>query len=494
MTLLATQAQSLTMSAGKALPTPFWLLLLGIAPIVAAMGPRALSFVPGFILALGIASYFWSTRKRPLLSPTPLIYMGAVSALCLISVLWSVNMHDAIDRAAKIALVVMGNGLLLSYILARPIERLKFFPLTFLSAFITGLVLLASELYFNGPITTFANGLLGESNDFKYSDLNRGIVALVLCTPAALALAGFTITDTFKRRAVYGIIFALLGLMCFLTFSQSAHLALVVMAFFFFLFPVGREWAWLALALTLSALIFATPFMVQFFFQALPPIILGVSWFEHSYALERLEIWDYVSRYAMQQPLTGWGVEATRMVTFDTKELYQGGNTVLHPHNFAVQIWMEFGALGATLGSLFLLHLLDAIRKLPDLPARVCLASMMGSLAVASTGYGIWQGWWLGTFILITAYCMLVAKIFAARVSAPAAAKKPAPVVAPAVKKAPAAKAKPKAKAAPKPKAKAKAAPKPAAKKAPMKKAAPKKTAVKAKAKPRAEPKAKSKG
>lgn len=415
MTLITT-AQEKIISAGQPLKTPLWIILMGLAPIVAALGPRALSFIPGVILVLGISGFFMSTRKRPLLSIEPLIYMGCISLLCVISALWSPYQADALEKGAKIALVLLGNGLLLSYIMARPIERLRLFPSIFLISFITGLLLLAAELYFNGPLTTLANGWLGESTDFKYSDLNRGIVAIVLCTPAALALAGFTMANKRKRQLVYGFIFLILGVICLLTFSQSAHLALIVMGFFFFLFPYRQEWAWLALALLLSALIFITPFMVQFFFNFLPPLIHNVNWFQYSYALERLEIWDYVSRYALQNPLIGYGIEATRFTTFDTAQLYQPGDTVLHPHNFAVQIWMEFGVLGATLGSLFLVYILDAIRKMPELPARVCLASLMGSLAVASTGYGIWQGWWLGTFILVTGYCLIVNKIYMARV------------------------------------------------------------------------------
>lgn len=399
------------------LKTPLWIMLLGFAPIIAAMGPRALSFLPALILVVGVTGYFMSNRKRPLFSIKPMIYMGFVSTLCLISVLWSIDPPDAIDRAGKIALVLMGNGILLSYILARPVQRLKFFPLIFLSCYIGGLLLIIEELYWLGPLTTMFSKLIGQTIEFKYSDLNRGIVAIVLCTPAAIALAGFTITNALKRRAVYAAIIISLISISLLTFSQSSHLALAVMGFFFFFFPYKREWAWLTLAMLLSALIFATPFMVQYFFNALPPLIQGVNWFQYSYALERLEIWDYVSRFAMQKPLTGFGVEATRMTTFDTAEIYQPGNTILHPHNFAVQIWMEFGVLGATCGSLFLVYILDAIRKLPELPARVCLASMMGSLAVASTGYGIWQGWWLGTFILIAAYCMILNKIYEARIT-----------------------------------------------------------------------------
>ena len=57
------------------------------------------------------------------------------------------------------------------------------------------------------------------------------------------------------------------------------------------------------------------------------------------YAGARMEIWDYVSRYALQNPLYGFGVEATRQVpSFGSTESYQEGQTILHPHNFVLQL------------------------------------------------------------------------------------------------------------------------------------------------------------
>jgi len=71
---------------------------------------------------------------------------------------------------------------------------------------------------------------------------------------------------------------------------------------------------------------------------------------------------------------------------------------------------MEFGALGALLASALIVFLLRAIKALPGNLARPALASAMALGVVATTGYGLWQGWWIGFFFLLIAYVTLLQK------------------------------------------------------------------------------------
>ncbi|MBV9522276.1 MAG: O-antigen ligase family protein, partial [Alphaproteobacteria bacterium] len=79
-------------------------------------------------------------------------------------------------------------------------------------------------------------------------------------------------------------------------------------------------------------------------------------------ALHRLYIWQFVDRHIMERPLLGWGMDAARTLAGpgDIVTLYRcatadhprqaigmGGLLPLHPHNAILQIWLEFGALGA---------------------------------------------------------------------------------------------------------------------------------------------------
>jgi O-antigen ligase len=75
----------------------------------------------------------------------------------------------------------------------------------------------------------------------------------------------------------------------------------------------------------------------------------------------------------------------------------------LHPHNAALQIWLEAGGIGAALTSLFvLLALSTAARRWPlSRPgAAASLSFAVAALLIAGLSYGIWQTWWLATLWL----------------------------------------------------------------------------------------------
>ena len=74
-------------------------------------------------------------------------------------------------------------------------------------------------------------------------------------------------------------------------------------------------------------------------------------------AHHRLFIWSYVSDMVMKKPLEGFGIDASRHHENSPEEGYvsiektgeisgQDDALPLHPHNAAIQIWYELGAVG----------------------------------------------------------------------------------------------------------------------------------------------------
>jgi O-antigen ligase len=130
------------------------------------------------------------------------------------------------------------------------------------------------------------------------------------------------------------------------------------------------------------------------------------------FAAARLEIWDYVSRYALQNPWYGYGLEATRHIQFESKEIYQKTSIILHPHNFAFQTWIEFGLIGVfTAIGLFTGLILTMQKYLTPQQAYYVLPALVVTFSVASTGYGMWQAWWIGTLFTVAAICILAARM-----------------------------------------------------------------------------------
>jgi O-antigen ligase len=74
-----------------------------------------------------------------------------------------------------------------------------------------------------------------------------------------------------------------------------------------------------------------------------------------------------------------------------------------HPHNAAVQIWTELGAVGAVLAVVVLLLTLRALGRFgpPNFAPMLALAAAIA--AVSLVGHGAWQGWWpaaIGTAVV----------------------------------------------------------------------------------------------
>jgi O-antigen ligase len=145
-------------------------------------------------------------------------------------------------------------------------------------------------------------------------------------------------------------------------------------------------------------------------------------WLELS-AVHRLYIWQFVAERVWERPLFGWGFDASAQIPGADSLTPIGAPSIsVHPHNAALQIWLELGAVGAVLSALLIAA---TVLKLARSDAeRFTLATATAALAsgfvVASLSFSIWQSWWLGSLVLVTVW--VVALATANGVSRPGAA------------------------------------------------------------------------
>src|SRR5690348_3874511 len=159
-------------------------------------------------------------------------------------------------------------------------------------------------------------------------------------------------------------------------------------------------------------------------FGRLPAVLATADAIKGS-AGHRLLIWSFVGDRIAERPLLGWGLDASRAIPGGKDEIRPGLSRLpLHPHNAALQLWLELGLTGALLPALFVgwFWLRLATVPWPRLYAAAAGGSLAAALAVASGAYGIWQEWWLGTLGL-TLFAVLVM----ARTTGPPATATPPP-------------------------------------------------------------------
>ncbi len=127
--------------------------------------------------------------------------------------------------------------------------------------------------------------------------------------------------------------------------------------------------------------------------------------FEH-----RRRIWAFVISRIHQRPWLGWGLGNSRAVPGAHTQISPGVELLpLHPHNAALQLWLELGSVGAVLGAAFFLLVVRSLyRALPDRTEfALALALLAAAVVNGMVSYNLWHAWWLA-FIAV-ASCFAVA-------------------------------------------------------------------------------------
>jgi O-antigen ligase len=113
----------------------------------------------------------------------------------------------------------------------------------------------------------------------------------------------------------------------------------------------------------------------------------------------RLEIWTFASHLIARKPILGYGLDSSR--AFEP-------TIPMHPHDAALQLWLELGVPGALLAALFFGWLFYKIARVARTdPAWAAVACATGSvyLLIGAISFGVWQEWWLGAGAAALAAC-----------------------------------------------------------------------------------------
>ncbi|MDB2683195.1 O-antigen ligase family protein [Alphaproteobacteria bacterium] len=378
------------------------IILLAIVPLIGVISPRAMAYMPAIIALLGYIGLCVQTRKLTPFNLKTTLWTLAVSGLILLSTLWTMDMDITLSRFSKTAPIFLGMVLMASWIPLLKSENFEIFMK------VLRIILGVAGLYI--LFEFFTNGLIAhalhETDRFSgVSFMNRCVVVYFFC-----ALPIFR--NPILERADCALA-ALLAFVVFASDSQSIQLAFIIFALMRWVMPLKPKVIWAIITLAIAGLFLTAPFIATYLFQTLPQYFEGQQWLANAYASDRLEIWDFVARRALQEPWLGHGIEATRLIKdFDVQNIYFPDQTVLHPHNFALQIWIEFGLLGAFLFTGIIVFAIYEIWKkftIDQNLGRFYIAAFIALLSVAATTYGIWQGWWLGLFGYILGCTLLVA-------------------------------------------------------------------------------------
>ncbi len=142
----------------------------------------------------------------------------------------------------------------------------------------------------------------------------------------------------------------------------------------------------------------------------------------------RLIIWDFTGSKIAEAPLLGHGLASSRHLPGSTQSaldyvqeqgitwtrkidrsgLSRSSVLSLHPHNGALQIWVELGILGIVLISTFCVLAAFACNRGDRWQRSARFGLFTTTLFICLVSYGQWQSWWVATLFFSGAAISLV--------------------------------------------------------------------------------------
>ena len=379
----------------------FMALVLSLSPIIGALSPRIFSPVMIISAILGLIAFRLIEKRWPALNSFFLISASGLVVLSGLSIFWAYSAEATIARSLDLLAHMIGAIAFLSVASEYKKNLYPHIAKVLPASFMIAGILLIIDLYGQSMIYGFLRGENQSIYGLNLSHLNRNVVSLIL-----LSLPAFLIVwqqqKTKKYMILGGILLMIVAAILYKTDSQAAQFGLAIFLATFALVPSRLKNGWKILSIAIAVLILLTPYIAQYLYIYADSNFFNMSWFQKGYVSSRFEIWDFTARRALESPWIGHGIEATRAITdFDIPHKYHAEDSVLHPHNFAIQIWIEFGLLGAILTSIALSTMIKLSWQASYTKVKVAL--ILAVLAIASTGHGMWQSWWIGLLVILAA-------------------------------------------------------------------------------------------
>lgn len=359
------------------------------------------------VLARPYAVRFW----KPLVA-----VIGALTLLCLLSALWSIDPAHSAIRFIRLGLAVVGGVALCALAAARDAEGRRATTTAFAAGLaVAGAIAILSPFAAaalpEGPVAAYLHWIPG---------LSFGALATLMIFALAAALAERPILPVVPVAIVVAAAAVLMG------GNTTSKIALIVgAAVAAILSLLGRK-ALVALAVLMPLLFLALPVAVH---EAdTSGFLKAHGWTLNHSATHRLIIGRYTMGKIEERPILGWGLHSSRILPDREGPVFGNpryedllgltdfapGTRIelmpMHPHNATLQTWLELGVLGPLLYAALYPLVLLALGRVAR--SRLACAAGGGGVAAAfvigQVSFNVWQSWWLTAQFLAVMFFLYV--------------------------------------------------------------------------------------
>jgi O-antigen ligase len=367
------------------------ILLFVVLPVVMVVANRATAAILAFACSIMLVARLLDARRHDLFSqgagvflrPVVLLFI-AFFLLALAGIPGTAHAKFHLWRLGEAFIPVATTALLLHILPTR--NLVLRFPLLVL-----GLLLASALIFIEIAHPGFVRRLFSVRQEvFR---LNRALVTLVMLLPILGVLA-----ETWRERLLALFVSLVVAIAAFKSESATSGLAVLVIGVVTVL--AWLNWTWvsrLVLSGTLLTIAVA-PFHGQIF-KTLIPDALHQTLSSASSAI-RVKIYSAFEAAISAAPIFGSGFNSAsryrnepgfQRIPPDLQSYVEFG----HPHNAALQLWLEMGLVGALIVCALALFAFRALNNLPERMRPFALGFWAAVVAVATVSHGAWQAWWL---------------------------------------------------------------------------------------------------
>lgn len=376
---------------------------------VGVLAPSGL--VPALLLSV-VAGFFLRQSGEGIRGAFggPLLWiLSAIAVWALIGGFWALDPPRTMTLAIKLFALCLSGILFIYWLDNQPGARLEKLENAVTVGHFLGLAVLFVG-YAYAEIT--GDSLWSTNSGDPLTTLSRGADILALSIwPAATIL--------WKRERVFAALAAIaLTLLSVLLLSNAAVVAGIGAgtAVFIFIF-IFRKKAAVAIGCAIAVVILAAPLLMRLVPSG--DVMNEKVGAVYTSAVHRIYTWHFVNKKIAERPILGWGLDASRIIPGGRKQLRKDPLTLwkqeilpLHPHNAALQVWLELGLPGAFLfaGFVFLIFFRLFRGRRSHSAAAAMGAVTTVYLVIGSFSFGVWQNWWVAAGWLVAGLMVLAAR------------------------------------------------------------------------------------
>lgn len=390
-----------------------------VAPVIVVLQSKAMAPVGLVALAFVVIAHLRARRSLPWPRGPVVIAAAGLGLWAMVSALWAIEPGRAIGTGASLAAMALLAGGAATAVRDADDATRRRLALALAIGLVLGLATAALDALTGNAIRAAVRGLRDVPAALVFG-LKPAASVMALLLPLAVALRWPVLPRALLLLGGAAVLVALPG--------DTAKIAAVIGLLVAAATVLAPRVVPRLLGASIAAAILAMPLVVS----AIPSLPVERLPFS---ALHRMVIWDFTAERIAKRPVLGWGMEASRTVpggrdmppgeilnrlrvTEPAQRAAFAAPHVqvlpLHPHNGALQVWLELGAIGALIAAALAWLLGAAAARAPSPPAA---AGALASAAVtAMLSFGAWQAWWLAAMLLAAVVCVaLPAKTSPAR-------------------------------------------------------------------------------